>query len=93
MKKKEPDYILAHKYSSHHREILMKSDSCGCFHCFVTFKPSEIAEWIDEVNGVETTALCPCCGIDSVIGSASGFPIEKEFLKEMQKHWFREEPS
>jgi acetone carboxylase gamma subunit len=35
-----------------------------------------------------TTALCPYCGIDSVIGDKSGFPITKEFLEKMYQHWF-----
>jgi hypothetical protein len=48
------------------------------------FELSEIADWIDE----QQTALCPKCGIDSVIGSASGFPISKEFLHEMCEYWF-----
>jgi len=34
------------------------------------------------------TAICPRCSIDSVIGDASGLPVTKEFLKEMNKHWF-----
>ncbi len=42
--------------------------------------PREIAEWIDEdAEGVGHRALCPDCGIDSVIGSLSGFPIEVSF--------------
>ena len=27
-------------------------------------------------------------GIDSIIGESSGYPITKEFLKKMKKHWF-----
>jgi hypothetical protein len=48
------------------------------------FPPTKIREWIDQ----EQTALCPECEIDSVIGSASGFPITKEFLELMHAHWF-----
>ena len=36
----------------------------------------------------EQTALCPKCEIDSVIGSASEFPITKDFLERMHAHWF-----
>jgi hypothetical protein len=28
------------------------------------------------------------CEIDSIIGSASEFPITKEFLERMHAHWF-----
>ena len=33
-------------------------------------------------------ALCPACGIDSVLGSASGFPVTPEFLGRMNACWF-----
>ena len=34
------------------------------------------------------TAVCPYCGVDSVIGENSGFPITEQFLKEMHEAWF-----
>jgi hypothetical protein len=74
----------AHKHSSKHREEMRNSDLCGCFYCEKIFPPSEIVEWVD--NG--GTALCPYCGIDSLIGSASGFQLTKEFLHGMCEHWF-----
>ncbi len=59
------------------------------------FEPSEITDWVNEssekqtdINDIGQTALCPHCGIDSVIGSSSGFPMTVEFLKEMNVYWF-----
>ena len=77
----------AHRHSSSHREEVLASDLCGCFYCRKTFVPSEIRKWIPERDGGET-ALCPRCGIDSVIGSRAGFAITKEFLREMNRDWF-----
>jgi hypothetical protein len=58
---------------------------CGCFYCCQMCAPSEV-EWLEELEG---TALCPHCGIDSLIGSASGFPVEDpEFLRVLHDHWF-----
>ena len=34
------------------------------------------------------TAVCPNCTVDSVIGDASGYPITKELLDDMNKKWF-----
>ncbi|OWK39493.1 hypothetical protein FRUB_06056 [Fimbriiglobus ruber] len=34
------------------------------------------------------TALCPKCGIDSVIGTGSGYPVTAEFLEQMYEKWF-----
>ena len=79
------DAFLAHKYSSNHQEKLSKDKKCGCFYCGKIFKPSEITFWIQDLLG---TAVCPYCGIDSVIGAYSGYPITKEFLAKMHKRWF-----
>ena len=83
----------AHRHSSLHREEIDQSVICGCFHCLRTFAPSGITEWIEERRSfrgavVGYTANCPFCGIDSVIGSASGFPITPEFLAVMHRVWF-----
>lgn len=77
--------IAAHKHSSNHREELLSSENCGCFHCLKIYSPTEIEDWIDEND---SCALCPNCGIDSVIGSKSGYPITTEFLRQMHQHWF-----
>jgi hypothetical protein len=78
------DHIAAHKHCIYHRAELGRSEICGCFYCLSTFPPSEILEWIDEGQ----TAVCPKCPVDSVLGSASGYPITKEFLQRMHDHWF-----
>lgn len=76
----------AHDASSNHQEAVSTSELCGCYCCMKTFTPSEIVETTDN----EQTALCPKCGIDSVIGDQSGFPITTEFLDRMNKFWFGE---
>ena len=37
---------------------------------------------------IEQIAICPKCGIYSVIGDVSGFPIEPTFLSVMRDFWF-----
>ncbi|MCG0050769.1 cytoplasmic protein [Priestia aryabhattai] len=75
----------AHRFCSDNKESLKEDNLCGCFYCLEIFHPSEIEEWIDSN---ESTALCPYCEIDSIIGQSSGFTITKEFLSEMNKYWF-----
>ena len=83
------DLDAAHRHSFHNREALLASEICGCFHCEKIFAPEKIAEWCDtDENGICLTALCPYCGIDSLMGSQSGFPITEEFLSRMRKRWF-----
>ena len=81
----KPGYVEAHKFSAHHREMLEKDSLCGCFSCLEIFYPSEIDTWYDDRG---ETAACPYCGIDSVIGESSGYPVTKEFLKMMKNYWF-----
>lgn len=55
------------------KEVL--KDLCGCYYCLSTFLYTEINCWIDN----KMTALCPYCGIDSVI------PKEDRTLKQLKK--------
>ena len=85
----EAAHIAAHKRSIYHREQVLGSQTCGCFYCLAIFPPDRIREWVDnDTNSVGQTALCPECGIDSVIGSAAGYPITRPFLDEMRQRWF-----
>jgi len=43
--------------------------------------PNEIQDWTDDGD----TALCPKCGIDSVIGSVSGYPICKGLISPVMR--------
>ncbi|MEE6449420.1 cytoplasmic protein [Gottfriedia acidiceleris] len=80
----ENQYKEAHRFSSYHRTELEKDSICGCFYCLKIYSPTEINEWWDN----EKTAVCPYCGIDSVIGESSGFPITEQFLIGMNKKMF-----
>lgn len=77
------DEIYSH--ASEHKDEVLSSEICGCFFCESRFPPSEITEWHEE----EQTALCPKCGFDTVIGSASGAEISKTTLKNMKKAYFK----
>ena len=77
--------VKAHTHSANHRGEIEASTRVGCFYCGQTYAPSLIEEWIDD----DTTAMCPKCGIDSVIGDASGYPAgDREFLEQMKAVWF-----
>ena len=80
----ETELKTLHKESSNHREVLNKRLLCGCFFCCKTYHPSEIKEWTDA----QQTALCPKCGVDSVIPLAVGGPDNKTILEEMFEYWF-----
>ena len=83
------------RYCTHHRDLLARSDRAGCFHCGALFSPTEITEWINEppaehsgqVTPAGVTALCPRCGMDAVLPSAT-VPISPELLAQMAEHYF-----
>lgn len=79
------DYIDAHKYSANHKDELTEDKVCGCFYCLNIFETTEIEEWCSDIMG---TAVCPFCGVDTVIGESSGYPITLEFLQKMNDYWF-----
>ena len=80
----------AHKHSIRNKAEILSSTVCGCFYCLEIFPPIHIKEWLKEKDIENTenyTALCPC-GIDAVIGSESGYPINKIFLTDMHNLYF-----
>lgn len=83
------DQKAAHKRCSLHRDVMEKSATAGCFYCLAVFPPTEVKEWIDG----QTTALCPKCGIDSVIPSTPEFPVDEDVLRQMEAHWFADAPA
>jgi hypothetical protein len=75
-------YLSAHRESSRHRKLVEGSNRVGCFYCCTMFNPNEIKEWVDDND----TALCPYCGIDSVLHDSE--KLNGAFLMEMRKEWF-----
>jgi|LakMenE01Jun11ns_1017448.scaffolds.fasta_scaffold8329010_1 hypothetical protein len=71
------------KISLKNKELIEKSKKCGCYYCLKIFESKEIKKWTDEKN----TAICPYCGIDSVVGDNS-VNITPEILAEANKYWF-----
>jgi len=60
-------------------DIIRKSERCACFYCFSFFPTSDLGE-IDE-----EWVQCPVCGMDFVIGSASGLPLTRRYLAEANR--------
>jgi len=87
---------LAHKHSYNNAEEILNGELCGCYFCLKIYTPNLIVDWIVEDHSesmldslaINDTAICPKCGVDSVIGVAPEYPITKEFLKKMKSEWF-----
>lgn len=85
--------------STLNRHAIESSDQVGCFNCERIWDPLDfpIKEWIDDrpsrrqpgagLHG-NATALCPFCGIDSIIAKLSVGKITVIMLDRMEAHWF-----
>jgi hypothetical protein len=62
------DFAKLHKLSFKNRPLLDLEHSASCFHCFYITPVSEIKEWTDDGQ----TAICPECGIDSLLPGEIG---------------------
>jgi hypothetical protein len=59
---------ISRQISSYNRLGIEESEVCGCYYCRSVFNliDTPIKEWIDRGS----TALCPLCGVDSVLPKA-----------------------
>jgi hypothetical protein len=76
----DQELVDLHKKCRKHRAELESSTIAGCFYCCRTFDPATIKEWLCKGQD----ALCPLCGIDSVLAGV----LDTAVLKEMHIRWF-----
>ena len=62
---------------------IASSRQAGCYHCCKIYPAESVTLFTD--NG--QTAICPECGVDSVLGSASGIELTVENLEKINKEW------
>lgn len=62
------------------RLAISDDTDCGCFFCISIYKGKEITDWADKGE----TALCPNCGVDSLIPNET----DEEYLTKMCEKWF-----
>ena len=86
MKYSKEQLHAAHKISYANKTRLSVPQKCGCFYCLRFFSSEDIVNW--SVDKPDWTAICPYCGIDSVIGENDGYPLTEDFLEEMFEEWF-----
>jgi hypothetical protein len=84
------DVLDSAQYSSfYNRKSIEASVKAGCFYCLNSYYVDEVVDWLDEQYEQQASAVCPRCKAGAVIGDASGFPIEEDFLRKMKKRWYK----
>lgn len=79
-----------HSFCFENKEFLRSSEINVCFYCMQKVRFEDIEEWIEERSGKES-AICPHCGIDSVVPyKVDGmYELDDKMLDEMHKYWFK----
>jgi hypothetical protein len=57
-----------------------KAKRCGCYFCLLTFPSTAVVEFTDD----RRTALCPNCGIDTLLPDVT----DTELLAQGLERWF-----
>ena len=83
----QSEIIKAARFSIRNREQIKASEMVGCYYCLEIYPSRYLKEEDFNCDGGRT-ALCQFCGIDSVLGDASPYLIEKDTLKVLNEHWF-----
>jgi hypothetical protein len=73
----------APRLSMKNKASIASSKKAGCYHCLNIFDAVEIKTYTDK----NQTAICPKCGIDSILGDAD-IKISAQLLKEIKSYWF-----
>lgn len=74
----------ASKFSICNMPALKNATLAGCYRCISIFPPSDITETTDDGQ----TAMCPKCGVDSVLPDTPDFAINIDSLTRLNKRWF-----
>ena len=72
-----------HKLTNNYDVLILNTQICGCFFCCQFFVSDTIKEFTND-----GCALCPFCGIDTIIPLTCWPDMTKELLEEMYLYWF-----
>ncbi|MDO8415598.1 MAG: hypothetical protein Q7S87_05240 [Agitococcus sp.] len=75
---------IAGDFAFQNRQACLSASACGCYYCHNIFEPKKIAAYTDSGQ----TALCPFCGIDSVIPAPHAGFFTEGLLQIIGNKWF-----
>lgn len=85
-KEQDPLEQLYQRSKNNDGEIL-NSDVCSCFFCRQTYSARDVCDWVSDDEG-NMNAICPVCGMDSVIGDRKEGRLDHDTLKALNLRYF-----
>ena len=97
----DPEYEAIHEHTFKNLEEVRASTHAVCLYCKcmidapALFRDHPLDDiclsWTDD-DTMEETVFCPHCGIDAVVGDASGLPVTTpEFINKLHEWAFSRE--
>ena len=77
------DIKIAPKLSIRNRKSLNEVSECACYYCYKIYEVKEIKDYTD----MEETALCPYCGIDTVLPVKCKEDKNHQLLHKIHNYW------
>lgn len=79
-----------YKRSFRNRDLIKTASECHCVYCLRAFPPDMITEWLDpkEAEGEGQTAVCPFCGLDSLIPKNRDLHLTSDLMGQMHEKYF-----
>lgn len=81
------EYVEISKHSIRNKKEILNSNIVCCYYCKTIYNACDQYSYIND--GDEDTALCIKCGVDSIIGDASTYPIsDRNFISHIHFYAF-----
>ncbi|HBN00689.1 MAG TPA: hypothetical protein DD384_05680 [Firmicutes bacterium] len=79
-----------YKHTKDNELDILQSKKCACLSCMQTYNARKINEWTTDKNH-HMNAVCPLCGVDAVVGDASGYVLNLTDIRELHEAYYGEE--
>lgn len=88
MEKKKANALSEWEKHSKNNELeILRSKECACYFCGNIFSARKVSDWASDGKGA--SAICPHCGMETVVGDASGIELSKASVEKATSAYFR----
>jgi rRNA maturation endonuclease Nob1 len=74
---------MAPKLALRNRKTLEQVTECACYNCYKIYDTKEVKDYTD----MEETALCPYCGVDTVLPVNCHEDKNIQLLYDIHNYW------